>query len=174
MVMGTEKEHLTIRPIVWVYFLKAYWFVILIALVAVIAELMVMGGFIAPVDSIWAYGFFVVAAVVLIISVVDTVLVCRNTSVILEEHQIVYQTGIFSSQRDVITLERITNTSLDRSFLDRSFLDKFLGTADLNISTAGSRTYEASISGVKYELANQMHELLLKKMQAHTVRDADE
>ncbi|MBN2478410.1 PH domain-containing protein, partial [Candidatus Micrarchaeota archaeon] len=71
----------------------------------------------------------------------------------------VYQTGIFSSKRKIISLDSIVDTSLERGLLDGVF-----NVAKLNVSTAGSRSFDASISNVNYGSANELHERIHEKI----------
>lgn len=123
---------------------------------------MTLIGYLNSLSIVQALIFLIITLVLLVITFLYSTLFCKNTTVTLESHQIIYQTGIFSSKRKIISLESIIDTSLDRGILD-----KLLNVARVNVSTAGSRSYEASISNVKYELATELHERIHEKIRAH-------
>lgn len=159
--MEEKYEYLVVRPDLLVYFIKNYFLLILMVFIEIILGILVLLGYIS-------YGYinqiliiFIITIILLALSAFYSVLFCKSATVTLENNQIVYQTGILSSKRKIISLDSIVDTSLDRSLLDKLF-----GSARINLSTAGSRSYEKIISNVKYDLANQMHEKIHEKIRA--------
>jgi uncharacterized membrane protein YdbT with pleckstrin-like domain len=164
--MAVEKRDdiFLLHPSRRVYFIKNYYIVILVVLIAITAQILVLTGYIDPANFSFVSMVLLLAMFLLGISMFHTSLHCKNTFVLLEAYQIVYETGILNSKRKVITFDRITDTALNRTLFD-----KILGTATLNISTAGSTKYEIRASELKYGPASYIHEKLHEKMRTSSV-----
>ncbi len=157
--MEKTNDYLIVHPDSSVYFIKNYFLLVLVLFITIIFVALTWMGYVNFIEFSQLLMVVIVLTLLLVICLIYSILFCKNTIVTLESNQIIYQTGIFSSKRQIISLDSIIDTSLEKSILD-----KLLGSAKLNVTTAGSRSFDASISNVGYNSANELHERIHEKI----------
>lgn len=161
--MEKEDEFFLAHPSRRAYFVQNYFLVVFIFAMAIFVEIAALIGIIENTVIVLLLLFF--ALILMIISIGHTILHCKHTFVMLEKYKISYETGIINRKRKVVPLDHITDTSMEQNVIDL-----LLGTATLNISTAGSRSYEITASCLKYEAAAYIHEKIHIKIKGQTAK----
>ena len=157
------EDYTIVNPSRRIHFIKSFYPIILIDLIAVTVEILALTSQNQSANLIPVSAFLFLTAIVTVISGLYTMLFCKSTSFALESDQLVVTTGILRNKRKVITLDKVQDSSLERGVMD-----KLLGGARLNVRTAGSGSYEVSLSDLEYGRAKNMHQRILEKMRARS------
>ncbi len=126
-------EPVTIHPHALTFFIKRY------AWPSVIALLLLPAGYLVLAQTqvmAFALAVWAVAAIILSVALIHTHL-HQRVYLSISGEEIIYETSIFSQNKVVVPLNKITDTAVTASWFDR-----ILGSATLHINTAGGKEFE--------------------------------
>ncbi|MCX6777969.1 MAG: PH domain-containing protein [Candidatus Micrarchaeota archaeon] len=148
-----------ISPKTRIHYIKRYSTAMLIPIACLLAVIIILAGglstgLILPV-------FVILAASLILMGVLYSysVVYCNSVKLYMDGDDVIEERGILSHSEKKINVQRITDTSVTRSFID-----KLLGAAMLNINTAGKEGYEVIVDCLSYSDAEKMHDEIYARM----------
>lgn len=150
---------------------KALFWPVVLAVVVVIG-LGVAGFFMVPAGGATLIGFYVLAAVGLVLIIWLTVapwIRWRTTHYVFTNERVIMRTGVFSRQGRDIPLNRVNDVSFQHNFFER-----ILGCGTLTIESAGERG-QVVLSEIPHveKTQSQLYDLVENYHEAHTFGDED-
>lgn len=140
-----------------------YWNVILINVIAslLLAGIILTGVvyFVEEIHSLyWVFGlsYILVLGITFLLSSISF----RKRGYAFREHDVIYRSGILSTNTMIVPYNRIQHVALHEGFISRYF-----GLAQVEIFTAGGNSSDVSIPGIKKEQAEDIKQLLMGKIQ---------
>ncbi len=167
--MEERDNYIAVHPDLSVYFIKHFFILVLLVFIMLIVNFLVLFDFIKSDHSFEIFIGLILSVVFLIICFFYSKFFCKGTSIVLENNQIIFYEGIFSSAKKIMSLNSILDTSLDRSISDKLF-----NVAKITIRTAGNEVIKAGISNVRYEIAVQLHEKIHEKIRYREKKSRDQ
>ncbi len=140
------KENKIIHPDFSSYFVKRFGILMILATISII--ILSYSEMIGNDIGVYIVYISFVLSIFLLISVLYTRYTCKTTEIFIDTTNIVYKHGILRKRKKSVPIERITDTSINASVIDG-----LLGTATLNISTAGQDGYFISFRDMEREKA---------------------
>jgi uncharacterized membrane protein YdbT with pleckstrin-like domain len=161
-----EKVEIQLHP----HWKALFWPVVLA--VVVVVGLGVAGFFMVPAGGGALIGFYVLAAVGLVLLVWLTIapwLRWRTTHYVFTNERVIMRTGVFARQGRDIPLNRVNDVSFQHNFFER-----LLGCGTLTIESAGERG-QVVLSEIPHveKIQSQLYDLVENYHEAHTFGDED-
>ncbi len=161
-----EKVELNLHP----HWKALFWPIVLAVLVVI--GLGIAGFFMVPSGGGTLIGFYVLAAVGLVLIIWLTVapwLRWRTTHYVFTNERVIMRTGVFSRQGRDIPLNRVNDVSFQHSFFER-----LLGCGTLTIESAGERGQVVLSEIPRVEkIQSELYHLVENYHDAHTFGDED-
>ncbi len=142
---------------------RDYWKVTLLSIITTFAiGAIILGAIIYFIDEAMDVRFQVLAAVIVIfiISLVVTRINFVKKGYAFRQHDVLFRSGILATNTTVIPYNRVQHVALHEGVYSR-----FFGLAEIQVFTAGGSSSDIQIPGIEKELAENIKQLLMGKIQ---------